>query len=69
MNPIYECKICRKEFQGKNGLIEHLRTEHEILEVISYAATTMIMEQERDKIAMEYYRQLEHIKKELRGQT
>ncbi len=69
MDLVYECRICLKEFQSKNSLIEHLRTEHEVLEVVSYAATTMISEQERDKIAMEYYRQLEHIKKELRGQT
>lgn len=69
MDPVYECRICLKEFQGKNSLIEHLRTEHEVLEIVSYAATTMISEQERDKIAMEYYRQLENIKKELRGVT
>jgi len=69
MDQIYECRICLKEFQGKSALIEHLRTEHEVLEIVSYAATTMIGEQERDKIAREYYRQLENIKKELRGES
>ncbi len=69
MDTGYECKICLRGLSDKTSLIEHLRTEHEVLEIIAYAATTMINEQERDRIAMEYYRQLEHIKKELRGQT
>ena len=68
MDQVYECKICLKEFRDKSALIEHLRTEHEVLEIVSYAATTMISEQERDRIAMEYYRQLEQIKRELRGE-
>jgi len=69
MDQAYQCKICLRDFRGKNALIEHLRTEHEVLEIVSYAATTMIIEQERDRIAREYYRQLEHIKKELRGES
>jgi hypothetical protein len=62
---IYMCKICMRQMDGRTGLIEHLRTEHESLEVVSFAATTMVQEQERDKSAMEFHRQFEQIKKEL----
>ena len=61
----YRCRICLKEFTDKTGLVEHLRVEHEILEVASYAASTMMLEQDRDKIASDFFRQLEQIKKEI----
>ena len=62
----YECKICGLgNFGDKTTLVEHLRTVHEILEVASYAATTMMHEEDRDKIAREYFKQLEQIKKEI----
>jgi hypothetical protein len=61
----YLCKICQRDFDGKTGLIEHLRTEHENLEVVSFAATSMVQEQDRDRTAMEFHRQFEQIKKEL----
>lgn len=62
---IYICRICMAQLDGKTGLIEHLRTEHETLEVVSYAATTMVQEQDRDRVAMDFHRQFEQIKKEL----
>ena len=62
---VYHCRICLKPYPDKTALVEHLRLEHEILEVASYAASTMIQEQDRDKIAREFYRQLEQIKKEI----
>lgn len=62
---IYICRVCLAQVDGKTGLIEHLRTEHEALEVVSYAATTMVQEQDRDKVAMDFHRQFEQIKKEL----
>ena len=61
----YHCCICLRSFTDKTTGVEHLRLEHEILEVASYAASTMIQEQDRDKIAREFNRQLEHIKKEI----
>ncbi len=62
----YNCRICGiGNLSDKTMLVEHLRTEHEILEVASYAATTMMHEQERDRVAKEYFRQLEQIKKEI----
>ena len=62
----YTCKVCGVQgIADKTLLVEHLRTEHEILEVASYAATTMIHEEDRDRIAREYYKQLEQIKKEI----
>jgi len=61
------CQICMKPFEDKVTLVEHLRTDHEPLEVISYAATTMVLEQNRDAIAREFHRQFESIKKELAG--
>jgi hypothetical protein len=64
---MYQCKICLKEYPDKTSLVEHLRVEHEILEVASYAATTMIQEQDRDRIAREFYKQMEQLKKELAG--
>ncbi len=62
---IYVCRICLSQVDGKTELIEHLRTEHEALEIVSYAATTMAQDQDRDKIAMDYHRQFEQIKREL----
>jgi hypothetical protein len=62
----YTCKICGLEnIMEKTLLVEHLRNEHEILEVASYAATTMMHDEDRDRIAREYYKQLEQIKKEI----
>ena len=62
------CQICMKPFEGKTALVEHLRNDHEPLEIISYAATTMVLEQNRDAIAREFHRQFESIKRELAGQ-
>ena len=62
----YSCKICGLEnIADKTLLVEHLRNEHEILEVASYAATTMIHDEDRDRIAREYFKQLEQIKREI----
>lgn len=62
----YTCRICGRGSLGdKSTLVEHLRTEHEILEVASYVATTMMHEQDRDRIALEYFKQLDQIKKEI----
>lgn len=61
----YHCRICLKPFADKTAGVEHLRLEHEILEVASYAASTMMQEQDRDNIAREFNRQLEQIKKEI----
>jgi len=62
----YTCKICGMEnISDKTLLVEHLRNEHEMLEVASYAATTMIQEEDRDRISLEYFKQLEQIKKEI----
>jgi len=60
----YKCRICMKEFTNKTSMVEHLRQEHEMLEVFSYAASTMIMEEDRDRVAREFFAQLEHIKRE-----
>jgi len=61
------CKICSREFRDRSELIEHLRTEHEILELASYTAATMASEQERDKMAAEFRRRFDLLKKELAG--
>ena len=63
----YSCRICDRQFPDRTTLIEHLRLEHEILEIASFAATSMIQEQDRDKVAREFHRQFEQIKKELAG--
>jgi Zinc finger, C2H2 type len=61
------CKICGKDFRDRTDLIEHLRTEHEILELASYTANTMAAEQERDRTAGEFRRRFELLKRELAG--
>lgn len=61
------CKICQRDFRDRSELIEHLRTEHEILELASYTANTMAAEQERDRTAMEFRRRFELLKRELAG--
>ncbi len=68
VEPPYSCKLCQVEVSGKAGLVEHLRDEHEILEVVSYAATTMVHEQERDRMALEFHRRFEQIRDELTGE-
>ena len=65
MPDAYHCRICLKSYVDKTAGVEHLRLEHEILEVASYAISTMMQEQDRDKIAREFNRQLEQIKKEI----
>jgi len=61
------CKICEKEFGDRSDLIEHLRTEHEVLELASYTAATMVSEQDRDRTASEFRRRFELLKRELAG--
>jgi hypothetical protein len=61
------CKICEKDYRDRTDLIEHLRTEHEILELASYVATTMASEEERDRTAKEFRRRFELLKRELAG--
>ncbi len=61
------CKICEKDSRDRSDLIEHLRTEHEILELASYAAATMAAEQERDRMAGEFRRRFDLLKRELAG--
>ncbi len=63
----YSCRICGRGFSDKTSLVEHLGVGHEVLEIASYAATTMMQEQDRDKVAREFHRQFEQIKKELAG--
>jgi hypothetical protein len=61
------CKICKKDYRDRSDLIEHLRTEHEILELASYTAATMASEEERDRTAREFRRRFELLKRELAG--
>jgi hypothetical protein len=62
------CKICGKDCQERADLIEHLRTEHETLELASYAAATMANDEERDRTAMEFRRRFDHLRREVAGQ-
>jgi len=61
------CNICQKEYRDRTDLLEHLRTEHEILELASYTAATMAGEQERDRTAGEFRRRFDLLKRELAG--
>ena len=61
------CKICERGFNERGDLIEHLTTDHEILELASYTAATMAAEQERDRMASEFRRRFDLLKRELDG--
>ncbi len=67
LDPYLVCKICGITLRERSELVEHLRTEHEILELASFAAATMAAEQERDRMAGEFRRRFELLKKELAG--
>lgn len=60
----YVCKICGASVTDKAAAVEHFKADHELLEIYSYAATTMIQDQDRDNDAREFHRRLEQIKKE-----
>ena len=62
-----DCKICQKDYRDRTDLIEHLRTEHEVLELASYTAATMAAEQERDRTASEFRSRFDLLKRELAG--
>ena len=62
---LIECKICDGTFPDKTDLVEHMRTEHEMLEVASFAANVMVQEEDRDRAAREFHRRFDHLKKEL----
>ena len=61
----YLCKICGERASDKTELMEHLREDHETLETLSYAATTMIEETERDRDAVRSYERFERIREEM----
>jgi tRNA U54 and U55 pseudouridine synthase Pus10 len=61
----YVCTICQQVSNDKSSLVEHLTSEHEILEIASFAAETMMSEQERDRIAKQFHHQFEQIKRDL----
>jgi len=65
--PEYTCSICEEGVGDRSELIEHLRTQHELLEVFSYAATTMAADQDRDKVAKAFHKRFESLKMELAG--
>jgi len=52
----YACRLCSASLLDKRALVEHLKSDHEPLETISYAAITMIDEQTRDESALEFHR-------------
>jgi tRNA(Ile2) C34 agmatinyltransferase TiaS len=62
---LYYCKICRERAVDKAALVDHLREEHEILEALSYAASTMIMEENRDGDAEKSFTLIEEIRRKL----
>ena len=62
---LYYCKICREKTADKAALVDHLRDDHEILEALSYAASTMIAEEDRDGDAERSFTQIEEIRGQL----
>lgn len=64
---LFACKLCRMDLLDRVSLIEHLKTAHEPLEVVSYAAVTMMDEQTRDAAALEFHRRFEGLKRVIDG--
>ena len=60
---LYACKLCRMDLMDRAALIEHLRSVHEPLEIVSYAAVTMMDDQSRDTAALEFHRRFEGLKR------
>ena len=60
---LYACKLCRMDLLDRASLVEHLRTSHEPLEIVSYAAVTMRDDQARDTAAVEFHRRFEGLKR------
>ena len=53
---LFECRICGREIPGKMSLVQHLRLEHDVLELANYGAITMVLEQRRDSLAVGLHR-------------
>jgi len=64
---LFACKLCRMDLLDRPSLIEHLKTAHEPLEIVSYAAVTMMDEQARDSAAQEFHRRFEGLKRIIDG--
>jgi len=60
---LYRCKLCLAKVPDRPSLIEHLKEEHEPIEIMSYAAITMTDEQDRDESAVEFNRRFVGLKK------
>lgn len=60
-----ECKLCDAILSDKTDLVEHLRTEHDALEIASFVATVMLQGEERDKAAKGFHRKFDNLKNEL----
>jgi len=65
----YSCSICGKPVGGRSDLAQHLSADHEPLEVSAFAATTMVLEEQRDEVAKDFYRRFDHLKREFSGET
>lgn len=60
---LFSCRLCGVRLMERNALIEHLKADHEPLEIISFAAITMIDEQSRDASALEFNRRFSGLKR------
>ena len=63
MTGLYRCGLCHQDMLDRLALIEHLKSEHEPIEVISFAAVTMTDEQDRDASAKEFNRRFQGLKR------
>lgn len=63
----YKCKLCASGVSGREELVQHLKDEHEYLEVISFATVTMLDEQRRDASALEFSRRFRKLREIISG--
>ena len=60
---LFSCRLCGVGPVERNELIEHLKADHEPLEIISFAAITMIDEESRNASALEFNRRFSGLKR------
>lgn len=66
-SPTYSCSLCSSSVGGREAFVQHLKDEHEPLEIISFAAVTMMDEQNRDAAAVEFNRRFVKLRKIISG--
>jgi hypothetical protein len=60
---VYTCKLCSRDNLDREAFINHLKADHEPLEMVSFAAVTITDEQDRDAAAVEFNHRFQGLKR------